>query len=149
MFGLVTYIAENRIKEIGVRKLLGASVSSIATLLSKDFIKLVIIAIVIASPVAWWAMNKWLQSFTYRVIIGWWVFALAGLFGNNYCIGNNKFPGNKSSNSKPGEEFENGMINVNGSIVSNSSQLTARSSWLAALKSYIINRLLCLKIISN
>jgi putative ABC transport system permease protein len=79
LFGLATYMAENRIKEIGVRKILGASVSSIAALLSRDFIKLVVIAIVIASPIAWYAMKIWLQGFEYRVDITWYVFALAGL----------------------------------------------------------------------
>ena len=79
LFGLATYMAENRIKEVGVRKVLGASVLTITTLLSKDFLKLVIISLVIASPVAWWAMNTWLEKYTYRVNIGWWIFALAGL----------------------------------------------------------------------
>lgn len=68
-----------RTKEIGVRKVLGASVSSILVLLSKDFLKLVIAASVIALPIAWFAMNKWLQDFAYRVSIGWWVFAIAAL----------------------------------------------------------------------
>ncbi|MEJ0106129.1 MAG: FtsX-like permease family protein [Bacteroidota bacterium] len=72
-------MAENRIKEIGVRKILGASVVSITTLLSKDFIKLVIVAILIASPVAWWAMNKWLQGYDYRIKISGWIFLIAGL----------------------------------------------------------------------
>jgi len=79
LFGLATYMAENRIKEVGVRKVLGASVLTITTLLSKDFLKLVVISLVIASPVAWWAMSTWLEKYTYRVGIGWWVFALAGL----------------------------------------------------------------------
>jgi len=78
LFGLATYMAENRIKEIGVRKILGASVTGITTLLSKDFVKLVIISFLIAAPLAWWGMHKWLQSYTYRVNIEWWVFALAG-----------------------------------------------------------------------
>lgn len=78
LFGLATYMAENRVKEIGVRKILGASVTNIAALLSKDFIKLVIIAIVLASPVAWWATSRWLQEYHYRINISWWVFALAG-----------------------------------------------------------------------
>jgi len=78
LFGLATYMAENRIKEIGVRKILGATVTSITTLLSKDFVKLVVISFVIAAPVAWWAMDKWLHFYTYRVGISWWVFALAG-----------------------------------------------------------------------
>ena len=79
LFGLVTYAAEQRFKEIGIRKVLGASVSGIVTMISKDFVKLVLIAILVAFPVAWWAMNKWLQSFAYRINISWWVFALAGL----------------------------------------------------------------------
>jgi putative ABC transport system permease protein len=79
LFGLATFTAEQRTKEIGVRKVLGASVTSIVTLLSQDFLKLVLIAIVIASPIAWYAMHRWLQSFAYRIDIAWWVFGLAGL----------------------------------------------------------------------
>ncbi len=79
LFGLASYMAENRIKEIGVRKVLGASVQSIATLLSKDFLKLVLISIVLAVPVSWYFMSKWLEDFAYRITISWWTFALAGL----------------------------------------------------------------------
>lgn len=79
LFGLAAFTAEQRTKEIGVRKVLGASVSSIVTLLSKDFLKPVLIAILLASPIAWWAMNQWLADFAYRVNIQWWVFVLAGL----------------------------------------------------------------------
>ena len=79
LFGLVTYAAEQRTKEIGVRKVLGASVGGIVSMLSKDFAKLVLIAAIIAFPIAWWAMNKWLQSFAYRINIGWWVFVIAGI----------------------------------------------------------------------
>jgi putative ABC transport system permease protein len=79
LFGLTTFSAEQRTKEIGVRKVLGASVSSIVTLLSKDFLKLVLIAAVIAFPVAWWAMHQWLLSFAYRINISWWVFVIAGI----------------------------------------------------------------------
>lgn len=78
LFGLASYMAEQRTKEIGVRKVLGATVSGITTMLSKDFVKLVGIASLIAFPVAWWAMNRWLQDFAYRINISWWVFALAG-----------------------------------------------------------------------
>ncbi|WP_373513497.1 ABC transporter permease [Persicitalea sp.] len=78
LFGLTTYTTEQRTKEIGVRKVLGASVTSIVALLSKDFLKLVLIAIVIASPLAWYAMNEWLADFAYKIDIEWWVFALAG-----------------------------------------------------------------------
>lgn len=79
LFGLASFSAEQRSKEIGIRKVLGASVSGIVQLLSKDFLKLVFISIVIATPIAWWAMNKWLEGFNYRVSITWWMFALAGL----------------------------------------------------------------------
>ncbi|WP_343306791.1 ABC transporter permease [Chitinophaga niabensis] len=78
LFGLATYMAENRVKEIGIRKILGASVTGITTLLSKDFVKLVLISLLIATPLAWWGMDKWLQNYSYRVGIEWWVFALAG-----------------------------------------------------------------------
>ena len=79
LFGLAAYTAEQRTKEIGVRKVLGASVTSIVALLSKDFLKLVLIAIVLATPLAWYAMSRWLQDFAYKIEIEWWVFALAGL----------------------------------------------------------------------
>ena len=79
LFALTAYSVLNRTKEIGIRKVLGASVSSITLMLSKNFIKLVLVAIIIASPIAWYAMNKWLQDFTYRVDIQWYLFVLAGL----------------------------------------------------------------------
>lgn len=78
LFGLATYTAEIRTKEIGIRKVLGAEVSSIVALLSKDFIKLVLVAIFLAIPVTWYAMNSWLEGFAYRIEIGWWVYLLAG-----------------------------------------------------------------------
>jgi len=79
LFGLVSFVAEQRTREIGIRKTLGASVSGVVALLSKDFLKLVTIAIVIASPFAWFIMNKWLQNYSYRIAISWWVFFAAGL----------------------------------------------------------------------
>ncbi|MEH6304587.1 ABC transporter permease [Olivibacter sp. CPCC 100613] len=79
LFGLAAFTTEQRTKEIGIRKVLGASVRGILQLLTKDFLRLVFVAIVIASPLAWWAMNKWLQDFAYRIEIQWWVFAIAGL----------------------------------------------------------------------
>jgi putative ABC transport system permease protein len=79
LFGLAAFSAEQRSKEIGIRKVLGASVTGIVQLLSTDFLKLVIIAFVIATPLAWWGMSKWLQDFEYRVTISWWMFALAGI----------------------------------------------------------------------
>ncbi len=78
LFGLAAYAAEQRTKEIGIRKILGANVSSIVGMLSMDFIKLVLISIAIATPFAWWAMQKWLLSFAYRQNIQWWIIALAG-----------------------------------------------------------------------
>lgn len=79
LWGLATFIIERRTKEIGVRKVLGASVSSIVTLLSKDFLKLVLAAFVIATPIAWYAMESWLKEFSYRIDVEWWVFALVGV----------------------------------------------------------------------
>ena len=79
LFGLAAYMAENRIKEIGVRKVLGASVFNITALLSKDFLALVLISIFIASPIAWYAMHRWLQNYSYRIEIQWWVFGMAGM----------------------------------------------------------------------
>ena len=79
LFGLATFAAQQRLKEVGIRKTLGASVQGIAVLLSKDFIKLVLIALVIGSPVAWFAMNAWLRDFAYRIHISWWVFLVAGI----------------------------------------------------------------------
>ncbi len=78
LFGLAAFSAEQRTKEIGIRKVLGASAANLTTLLSKEFIRLIIIAILIASPIAWFAMNKWLQGFAYKIHITWWMFALAG-----------------------------------------------------------------------
>lgn len=79
LLGLATYAAEQRTKEIGIRKVLGAGVGGIVTMLSKDFAKLVLIASLVAFPVAWWAMNKWLEDFAYRVTISWWIFVAAGI----------------------------------------------------------------------
>jgi putative ABC transport system permease protein len=78
LFGLATYTAEQRSKEIGIRKVLGASVTQVTQMLSKEFLKLVLIGCVIAFPLSWWAMHKWLQDFAYRIDIHWWVFVLAG-----------------------------------------------------------------------
>ncbi len=79
LFGLAAFTTEQRNKEIGIRKVLGASVAGIVRMISSNFVKLVLISIFIASPIAWWAMNKWLEDFAYRIDIQWWVFAVAGL----------------------------------------------------------------------
>ncbi|HKK11492.1 MAG TPA: ABC transporter permease [Flavobacteriaceae bacterium] len=86
LFSLATYMAENRTKEIGVRKVLGASVMNISSLLSKDFLKLVIISFFIASPIAWYAMHQWLKDYNYHIDIEWWVFALAGFTASIIAI---------------------------------------------------------------
>jgi putative ABC transport system permease protein len=79
LFGLVTLAVVRRTKEIGIRKVLGANISSIVMLLSKDFLWLISIAAVIAFPVAWWALHNWLLNFSYRIDIQWWVCIIAGI----------------------------------------------------------------------
>jgi putative ABC transport system permease protein len=79
LFGLAIYTAERRIKEIGIRKVLGASASGITALLSRDFLQLVIVACIVAFPVAWWIMHSWLQNYEYRIEISWWIFLVAGI----------------------------------------------------------------------
>lgn len=79
LFGLAAYSAERRIKEVGIRKVLGASVTGLVGLLSKDFLQLVAISCLVAFPVAWWMMHDWLQAYQYRVTISWWIFAAAGV----------------------------------------------------------------------
>jgi putative ABC transport system permease protein len=79
LFGLAAFSAEKRIKEISIRKVLGASNKGIVGLLSEDFLKLVAIAFVVSTPIAWWAMHRWLQAFVYKVEMKWWMFALAGV----------------------------------------------------------------------
>jgi ABC-type antimicrobial peptide transport system permease subunit len=78
LFGLSAYMAESRLREVGVRKVLGASIMRLITLLSKDFLVLVIIAFIIASPIAWWCMSHWLEDIPYRIELSWWIFALTG-----------------------------------------------------------------------
>jgi len=105
LFGLVTYAAEQRTKEIGVRKVLGASVGGIVTMLSKDFTKLVFVAAIIAFPVAWWAMNKWLQSFAYRIDISWWVFVIAGIVALTIALVTVSFQAIKAALANPAKSL--------------------------------------------
>ena len=105
LFGLATFTAEQRTKEIGVRKVLGASVSGIVALLSKDFLKLVAISIIIASPIAWYAMNTWLQDFAYKIDIGWWVFALAGLLAVGIALFTVSFQSVRAALANPVESL--------------------------------------------
>ena len=79
LFALATFSAQQRVREIGIRKVLGASVASISALLSRDFLRPVLLAIVIACPLSWWVMHRWLEDFAYRTSLSWWVFAAAGL----------------------------------------------------------------------
>lgn len=101
LFGLTTYTMQVKIKEIGIRKVLGASISSIVQLLSKDFLKLVFIAFVIAIPIAWWATSKWLQGFAYRVNISWWIFALAGVLALSIALVTISFQAVKAAIANP------------------------------------------------
>ncbi|SDE95238.1 ABC transporter permease [Chitinophaga filiformis] len=101
LFGLATYTAEQRTKEIGIRKVLGASVGSVVALLSKDFIKLILIALVLASPIAGWGMNQWLKEFAYKVTIDWWIFALAGLLAVGIALLTVSFQSIKAALTNP------------------------------------------------
>lgn len=101
LFGLASYTAERRIKEIGIRKVLGASVTGITRLLSFDFLKLVIISAFVAFPVAWWAMNSWLQNYTYRITISWWVFVLSGAIAVTIAIITISYQSIKAALSNP------------------------------------------------
>jgi putative ABC transport system permease protein len=78
LFSLSAFVAEQRRKEIGIRKVMGAAVAQITAMLSKEFLALVLIALMIGSPIGYWIMNKWLQNFTYRIDVSWWVFVVAG-----------------------------------------------------------------------
>lgn len=101
LFALAAYMAENRVKEIGVRKVLGASVLGISTLLSKDFLKLVLVAFLIAAPLAYWLMNKWLAGYSYRISIQWWVFALAGALSVFIALATVSFQAIKAAIANP------------------------------------------------
>jgi putative ABC transport system permease protein len=101
LFGLSAFAITQRIKEIGVRKVLGANVGSIVTLLSKDFLKLVMVAAIIAFPVAWFAMHNWLKDFAYRITIHWWVFLLAGVMAALIALITVSFQAIKAATANP------------------------------------------------
>lgn len=101
LIGLTSYMAENRIKEIGIRKVLGASVGGIAAMLSKDFLKLIVVSFVIAAPAGWWAMHHWLEGYSYRITVQWWVFAAAGLLSILIAVVTMSFQTIKAANANP------------------------------------------------
>ena len=105
LYGLSAFMAEQRTKEIGVRKVLGATVAGVVGLLSQDFLKLILIAIVIASPIAWYAMNKWLQGFAYQTTLEWWVIALAGILATGIALFTISFQSIKAALMNPVESL--------------------------------------------
>lgn len=105
LFGLSMFVVERKTKEIGIRKVLGASVSNIVSLLSKDFIMLVLLSIIIASPIAWYLMDRWLESFAYRMDIQWWSFLLAGILALVVTLVTVSFQAVKAATSNPVESL--------------------------------------------
>ena len=101
LFGLAVFSAERRTREIGIRKVLGATVTEVTMLLSKDFIRLVLIAIVIGSPLAWWAMNKWLEAFAYRIHLQWWMFGISGAIAVLIAVLTVSFQAIRAGNANP------------------------------------------------
>jgi ABC-type antimicrobial peptide transport system permease subunit len=101
LFSLAAYTAERRIKEIGIRKVLGASVSGLAGLLSKDFLQLVGISCLVAFPVAWYIMHNWLQNYEYRISIHWWIFAAAGVSAMMIALATVSFQAVKAALANP------------------------------------------------
>jgi putative ABC transport system permease protein len=101
LFGLATYAGEQRTKEIGIRKVLGASVSGIVAMLSKDFLKLVMIASVIALPIAGWLMHNWLKDFAYRISVSWWILAAAAIMAIVIAIATISFQAIRAALTNP------------------------------------------------
>lgn len=105
IFGLATYTAEKRFKEIGIRKVLGASALSIVNLLSKDFLKLVLVALIIAIPLAWYFMKSWLNNFAFHINLDWWVFAVAGFIAIGIALATVVFQSARAAMSDPVESI--------------------------------------------
>jgi putative ABC transport system permease protein len=105
LLGLASYSTMQRTREIGIRKVLGASVPNIVNLLTKDFLKLVAIAIIVASPIAWFAMHKWLQDFAYRIPIAWWVFAIAAFLAVFIAVVTVSFQAIRAAVSNPSDSL--------------------------------------------
>ncbi len=112
LFGLAAFSAEQRNKEIGIRKVLGASVGGIVQLLSTDFIKLVLLAFLIAIPISWWVMNKWLEGFAFKIQISWWMFAICRNCNRHHRFVHRKFAGHKGGIDEPGKKFEERIIQL-------------------------------------
>ncbi|HMH20242.1 MAG TPA: ABC transporter permease [Puia sp.] len=105
LFALTSFLTQQRVKEIGIRRVLGASVASITTLLSGDFVRLVIVAIFISMPVAWWALSKWLEDFAYRIDLSWWMFAAAGFLTVGITLITVGFQAIKAALANPAESL--------------------------------------------
>jgi putative ABC transport system permease protein len=105
LLGLSLLISQQRTKEIGIRKVNGASVSEILVMLNKDFVKWVVIAFVIATPIAYYAMNKWLENFAYKTSLSWWIFALAGLLALGIALITVSFQSWKAATKNPVESL--------------------------------------------
>jgi putative ABC transport system permease protein len=107
LFGLAAFTAEQRTKEIGIRKVLGATVSSVVVLLSKEFTRLIILAFVLAAPLAWWGMNQWLQGYDYRIAIPWWIIASAGGLAFMLAVATVSFQAIKAAVANPVKSLRN------------------------------------------
>jgi putative ABC transport system permease protein len=105
LFGLAAFTTVQRTKEIGIRRILGANLGSITILIAKNFLQLVSIAILIAVPLAWWAGSKWLQDFAYRIQVGWWVFAAAGIMALLIAFVTVSFQAIKAAIANPGKSL--------------------------------------------
>jgi putative ABC transport system permease protein len=106
IFVIAIYDAQRRNKEIGIRKVYGARIGEIIFMLNKDFVKLVLIALVIACPVAWYAMHKWLEDFAYKVELSWWIFALAGVLAIGIAILTTSWQSRRASSRNPVESLK-------------------------------------------